>query len=439
MRPVEAEGQNEAMNDIGMQQDIEEILKLNQRNPALALLRNRWVLAGLAALLVLALALFLRGRSTSDASEFVTRSAARGDLTVTITATGTIEPLNEVSVGIEVSGTVAEVLADYNDEVVAGDVLARLDTSILSANAAQARAALELARATRLEADAALRQAKSELARLEHLKELSGGSVPSALELDTAVTARDRAVATLASANAQIRQAEATLVVNQTQLEKAVVISPINGVVLSREIDPGQTVAASLQTPELFVIAEDLSEMELAIEIDEADVGAVREGQSASFTVDAFPDEEFAARITQLRYAPISSDGVVTYEAILSVDNADLRLRPGMTATAIVTVKQIEDALLIPVQALRFSPRIIEASSGGGILDALVPGPPRGDQNAGAQAASGKDRTIWALDANGDPTPVDIRIGSSDGSWTEVLGGPLDASSEVIIEQLDAS
>ena len=144
---------------------------------------------------------------------------------------------------------------------------------------------------------------------------------------------------------------------NSTQLQKAEVISPIRGVVLSRLVDPGQTVAASLQTPDLLVIAQDLREMELNIEIDEADVGQVREGQSAAFTVDAYPDEEFSAVITQLRYAPNSSAGMVTYEAILSVDNPDLRLRPGMTATATVTTEDIRDALLVPNEALRFAPK----------------------------------------------------------------------------------
>jgi HlyD family secretion protein len=369
----------------------------------------------------------------------MTKPISQGQLTVTVTATGTTEPRNEVSVGIEVSGTVAEVFVDFNDTVEAGDLLARLDTTILAAQAAQSKASLELSRASKLEAEATLLQAESDLARLKKLHDVSGGALPSKQDLDAAEAARARAAATVASADAQIQQAEAQLAVKHTELAKAEVISPIRGVVLSRLVDPGQTVAATLQTPELFVIAEDLREIELSIEIDEADVGHVREGQVARFTVDAYPDEEFPAEITQVRYAPVSNAGVVTYEAILSVDNADLRLRPGMTATAVITVEQIDNALLVPNEAMRFSPRLIdnEQSGAGGITSMLIPRPPKGDQPSERFETRGRQRQVWVLDGNGEPHPVEILIGASDGVSTEVASGKLKEGDKVIIEQED--
>ena len=429
------------MNKLDPESDIHSILGVSDQSQSSPLRLNRWMWLGVTALAAIALFfLFARGSSGAKQVEFTTEPASRGDLTVTVTATGTTEPRNEVSVGIEVSGTIAEVLVDYNDTVEEGDLLARIDTTILAAQVAQSAASLQLSRAARDQAQATLTETESELARLERVRELSGGSVPSAQDLDTARAARTRAEAALASADAQIRQSEAQLAVNRTQLEKAEVISPIRGVVLSRLVDPGQTVAASLQTPELFVIAEDLREMELSIEIDEADVGQVREGQTAVFTVDAYPDEEFPAEITQVRYAPISSAGVVTYEAILSVDNVDMRLRPGMTATAVITVQEIENALLVPNEALRFSPSLsdeTQTESSGGILGALIPRPPRSGRDTVSTETSGKQRQIWVLDAGGEIRPVDVRIGASDGASTEIVSGELAEGDQIVIAQKD--
>lgn len=425
------------MNKMESEPDIRTVLAVGDGAPTRRSSRKYLIWSGLLLGALILLFFLFRGSSGSDSAEFTTRPVTQGDLTVTVTATGAIEPRNEVNVGIEVSGTVAEVLVDHNDTVEKGDVLARLDTSILEAQVAQSQASLNLARAARLEARATLEQMESELARLNHVRDLSGGEVPSEQQLVAAKASRDKAAASLASAEAQIYQSEAQLAVNTTQLQKAEVISPIRGVVLSRLVDPGQTVAATLQTPELFVIAEDLSEMELNIEIDEADVGQVREGQSATFTVDAYPEEAFPATITQVRYAPNSSEGVVTYEAILSVDNSDLRLRPGMTATAIITTERIDDTLLVPNEALRFAPRLVSADAGEsrGIMDALMPRPPRADEEPAME--NGRDRQLWTLNAKGEPQPVSVRIGASDGASTQIIEGGLAAGDQVITEQRD--
>jgi HlyD family secretion protein len=408
-------------------------------------LRSRlwvWIGLGLAALaMIFGVSFCSNTTGGSNAAAYLTTPTSRADLTVTVTATGTTQPRNEVSVGIEVSGTIAEVFVDHNDSVVQGELLAGLDTTILSAQAAQADASLQVAKAAQQEAEATVLQTESELARMLRLRDASGGVLPSEQDLDATKAARDRAVASVKSAEAQVAQAEAQLAVKQTELAKAQVISPIDGIVLSRRVDPGQTVAATLQTPELFVIAEDLTEMELRIEIDEADVGQVRQGQPALFTVDAYPDEEFAAEITQVRYAPISSAGVVTYEAILSVDNSDMRLRPGMTATALIRVEQIEDALLVPNAALRFSPSIERESDGAdsrGIASAFIPRVPTGSV-APAGTNQSRQRIVWVVAGDDEPRQVTIGIGATDGMLTQVLSGSLEEGMRVIVEEVDPS
>ena len=427
------------MNKMDVEPDIKSVLAIADERSSVRFGRKHLIWGALALGVLLLVFLLLRGGSGADVPEYTTHAVSEGDLTVTVTATGTIEPRNEVDVGIEVSGTVSEVLVDYNDTVEEGDVLARLDTSILAAEVAQSQASLDFARASKTEAEATLKQAESELARLLHVREISGGVTPSAQQIEEAEASRDKATAALASAIAQIEQSKAQLTVNAIELRKAEVISPIRGVVLSRLVDPGQTVAATLTTPELFVIAEDLSEMELNIEVDEADVGQVRDGQVASFTVDAYPDEAFPASITQLRYAPVSSDGVVTYEAILSVDNSDLRLRPGMTATAVITTQEVSNALLVPNEALRFAPRQASEQDGdsGGIMSALIPRRPNFATEPVAQNVNSKERVLWVLDADGAAQPVSVLIGSSDGSFTQIVSGDLALGDLVITEQSD--
>ncbi|MBW2643772.1 MAG: efflux RND transporter periplasmic adaptor subunit, partial [Deltaproteobacteria bacterium] len=270
-------------------------------------------------------------KNTGSTQRYKIQKAERGNLTITVTATGNLEPTNEVDVGVEVSGTIKTVEADYNQGVKAGQVLARLDTSKLTAQVLQAKAALKSARAKVLRARADVRQTNLKLAQFQKARKSSGGKVPSQVEMDGAEAALARAQADELSALADVSKAEAELTFNETNLSKATIRSPIDGIVLLRRVEPGQTVAASLQTPVLFTIAEDLTMMELHVDVDEADVGQVKGGQTAVFTVDAYPNRNFSAQVTEVRFSPRTVDGVVTYETVLTVDNQDLALLPGMT------------------------------------------------------------------------------------------------------------
>jgi HlyD family secretion protein len=285
-----------------------------------------------------------------------------------------------------------------------------------------------------LQAQATVKETRSQLARLRHARVLSGNRVPSQQDLDAAQAALDRAVADEAASRASVKQAEATLELNQTDLAKADIRSPIDGVVLTRSVEPGQTVAASLQAPVLFTLAEDLSKMELHVDVDEADVGKVHEGQRATFTVDAYPERSFPARISQVRYGSQTVDGVVTYETVLSVDNSDLSLRPGMTATAEITVQTVKDALLVPDAALRWVPprRETRSSGGAGLLGALLPRL-RHHQAPSEDSADSKRKHVWVL-RGGTPERVAITVGASDGTRTVVTGGKLAAGDSLVVD-----
>ena len=422
------------MNDYQPKMDIEQVVGAGEEKSGPASLPKKWIIGGLLFAGLIAAIVFGASRSGSEPS-YVTVNVERGDLDITVTATGTTQPSNEVIVGTEVSGTIETVLVDFNEKVRAGQVLARLDTTILAAQAAQAKAALESAIASRGETEASYSQAKRDLDRLLDLQRRSGGALPAQLDIDTAQAALERAEASRKSAAALVNQSRAQLAVARTELTKATIVSPINGVVLSRKVDPGQTVAATLQTPELFVLAQNLTEMELSIAIDEADVGMVEVGQSASFTVDAYPNEQFAAQISQVQFAAQVEGGVVTYEAILSVDNSDLRLRPGMTVTAIITTEQVEDALLVPNTALRFVPELTDADDDRGFVSSLLPRAPGSDVALPDAATNGNRRTIWVLSEEGELRPVRITIGASNGSFTVVTSGDLEPGIKVVTEK----
>lgn len=390
--------------------------------------KRRWIWLGLAIVAV-ALLIVWGTRNTTAPMQYQTATAHRGALTVTVTATGNLQPTNQVDVGSELSGTVKSVAVDFNDRVKVGQVLTRLDTTKLEAQAAQSRAALATAQAT-------VTQSVSDLARLRRVRELSGNKVPSAQDIDAAE-------ATLARARAAVAQAQATLSVNETDLSKAAIRSPINGMVLTRTVEPGQTVAASLQAPVLFTLAEDLTKMELHVDVDEADVGRVRKGQAASFTVDAYSEREFPARITEVRYGAKTVNGVVTYETILNVDNSDLSLRPGMTATATVTVQKIDNALLVPNAALRFAPpsTAVTGDARSGLMSFLMPHRPGSGQRQHANAEPGKrkekQQQVWTL-RDGKPVAVAVTVGVTDGAQTEILGGAVQEGMALVTDAVSA-
>ncbi|NDY74131.1 efflux RND transporter periplasmic adaptor subunit [Desulfobacter hydrogenophilus] len=368
---------------------------------------------------------------------FKTAPAAVTDIHVTVSATGTLEPTNEVEVGSELSGTIQEVFVDYNDQVTEGQVLARLDITDLQAQVRKSKASLAAARASVRQAQATVDQTDRKLKNLKKVRELSGGKVPAQTDMDEAQANYTRAVADRASADASVAEVQASLDSTLTELSKADIISPVNGIVLTRDIEKGSTVAASFEAPVLFTLAEDLTKMKLNVDVDEADIGVVKEGLYAHFTVDAYPKRKFAAKIQQVRFNATTTDGVVTYETIMTCDNADLALRPGMTATADIIVKQADQVLSVPSAAMRFSmPKPGENNSKPSLLRMFMPGPSRRGNRSAKQVTitGGKDQeTLWILDANKRPRPVPVKAGLSDGINTQILKGDITQGTQVIV------
>jgi HlyD family secretion protein len=424
--------------DTGPAADLQALLGPEGRPRALWRRPALWVALALLAAAASAWWWWTEQRQADAAPVFQTQPAARGPLTVTVTASGTLQPTTLVAIGSELSGTVARVFVEVNDRVRKGQVLLTLDDARLRDQVAGSRAALSGAQAALAQAGTSAAEAGDNLARLQDVHRRSGGQVPSASELAAAEAAAARTAAAVASAEAGVAQARATLGSNETSLAKAAIRSPIDGVVLSRAVEPGNAVAASLQAVTLFTLAEDLARMKLQVNVDEADVGQVREGQPASFTVAAYPLRRFPARIVRVGYGATTRDNVVTYLAELSVGNDDLALRPGMSATATITTLQHEDALQVPNAALRFTPAgpgTGTPAAGSSIVGSLMPRPPgagAGQRRAGTDTAL--VRQVWVLEG-GTPRAVQVTPGASDGRMTEITGGDLQAGMEVIVGQ----
>jgi len=368
---------------------------------------------------------------------FKTAPAAVTDIHVTVSATGTLEPTNEVEVGSELSGTIQQVFVDYNDQVTEGQILARLDITDLQAQVRKSKASLASARASVRQAQATVEETDRKLKNLKKVRDLSGGKVPAQTDMDQARANYTRALADRARAEASVAEVQASLDSTLTELSKADIISPVNGVVLTRDIEKGSTVAASFEAPVLFTLAEDLTKMKLNVDVDEADIGVVKEGLDAHFTVDAYPQRKFAAKIQQVRFNATTTDGVVTYETIMTCDNTDLALRPGMTATADIIVEQADQVLSVPSAALRFSiPKPGENNRKPSLLRMFFPGPPRrgGQPAKHVTITGGKDQgTIWILDKNKRPRPVPVKTGLSDGMNTQIIEGDIIKGTEVIV------
>lgn len=360
-------------------------------------------------------------------------TVTRGTLSVTVSATGNLKPTNEVDVGSELSGLVDAVLLQENDRVKTGQVVARLDTSKLEDAITEVRASLASAEAKQREAEATLAESTANLDRLREVSKLSGGKVPSRTEMATAEATLKRSQASVSSAVAAVSQARATLSTNQINLSKASIRSPIDGVVLSRKVEPGQTVAASLQVATLFTIAEDLRNMELQVAVDEADVGKVKEGQRATFTVDAYPNRKYAADVIRVAYGSTTSNNVVSYTTTLRVKNEDLSLRPGMTATAEIACITRERALLVPNAALRFTPPAVSTQQSQSLLRSLMPGPPRDDATSRQAKSRTAAQQVWML-RDGRPVAVGLTVGETDGRFTEVTGGDLKEGAVVVTD-----
>lgn len=403
--------------------------------------KRRWLWLAVVLILIAGTGvLFIRSGKERAEARYKTEPITIGTLVVKVSATGNLQPTNQVEVGSELSGIVEKVFVDVNDQVARGQELARLDLAKLRDAVARSRASLAAAEAQVLQTQATTAEARAALARYQHVSQLSGGKVPSKNEMDIAEATMKRAEANEASAHASVVQARASLQSDETDLAKASIRSPIDGVVLSREVDPGQTVAASFQAPVLFTLAEDLAKMELQVDVDEADVGQVKADQQATFTVDAWPDRKYEALITRVDYGSQEKDGVISYLTVLAVDNGDLSLRPGMTGTAEITTLTRDNALLVPNAALRFSPPATAAAqkkTGGGVVSSLMPRPPSQTPKVQTMASNGTPR-VWVLQDN-QPVAIEVQTGATNGQVTEITGGSLKAGMQVITEALEIS
>ncbi len=383
--------------------------------------------------------------SPSPSAHFITAAVTTGDLAISVSASGTVEPVRLVDVSTELSGTISKVLVDNNDSVKAGQVLAELDLAMLTMELSRAQAQVASAQARVKEAEAATLAATKELARK---RTLAARDLAPARDLDNAAANAQQIRASVDALKAEVRAAEANLAIAKANLQRGRIISPIDGVVLRRNVEPGQTVAASFQSPVLFRLAQDLDQMQIRVDVDEADALNVRSGQTATFSVQALRDQQFEARVDKLFIGPEVVEGVVTYKALLTFDNSQLGLRPGMTATADIRVGDVKDGLLVPNAALRFQPPEAAAENPIVAAGSQLLGVPVGQANAdsespplsqrGPQVTAPNLRRVW-IDVGGDAKPVDIETGATDGRMTEVVKGPLQPGQHVIVDLAPAA
>ena len=382
-------------------------------------------------------------RSKSKAKKGVRYRTAQvqvGDLKETVTATGTLKGLDSVDVGAQISGKLTKINVDFNDHVTKGEVLAEIDTASAQSKVDQAHAQVNAADASLVLAKATLAQTKAQYARA---LDLAQKGLISSKDLDSAKADADRAAASIASATAQATLARASAKDAETQLSYAVIRSPIDGIVLSRLVEPGQTVAASMSAPVLFTLARDLTQLRLYVDIDEADVGKVKEGQDATFLVDAWSGHAFLSKVLSVHNLPTAGQTVVTYQAVLSVDNSERLLRPGMTATATITTEERKGVLLVPNAALRFSPPAAASAKPGSGIPFIGGGPagmPRTGGGPRTKTANNK-KLITAADSQGlvyqlvnnQPQRTVVEIAGTDGQSTEIKSG-LAAGATVITD-----
>ncbi|MEM8733430.1 MAG: efflux RND transporter periplasmic adaptor subunit [Planctomycetota bacterium] len=408
---VETELQTVKQNEAPSQPDAEVLATLRKGTSSSP--KQKLLIGGVLLLVGAVAVVVLKHGMQAKPTQYATDTCQQGDLTVTVTATGTLDPTNVVEVGCEISGTIRTVEVDFNDHVQAGDLLLTLDTRELDAVVAKSKASLQVRQAELRQAEASRTESQRTLVRLQ---ELRARNAVTEQDIDTAVADVARSEARVASSRAQVSVAEATLDVDLNKLEKARIFSPIDGIVLDRNVEPGQTIAATFQTPILLTICEDLGHMKLKIDVDEADVGGVSEGLEATFTVDAYPDERFPATISSLRFAAHNNQDVVTYEAVLEVENPELKLRPGMTAVADVVTSRAENALLVSNAALRFQPL------------------PEQVESTISNADSGETK-IWTLSDN-KPVPLFVTTGLTDGRYTEILSDAIQAGTPLVVDIL---
>ena len=378
-------------------------------------------------------------KSSVTSVHYVTEQVERGRIRVTVSADGTLNPMRTVTLGSELSGIVSKVNVDVNDFVENGQTLIELDTRNLEARVAQNRAAVQSARAKRAESEANLRESELKLKRMKELNRLSGGQMPSRTELETQQAAVDTAKAQVAVSEASIADAQASLKTAETDLSKAMIKSPIDGVVLARSVEPGYAVAASLQAVELLTLATDLKSLELQVAVDEADIGVVKEGQKAYFTVSSYPNKRFPAVLKKVAYGAKTTENVVTYTTYLDVDNTDMLLRPGMTASATISTAQKDQVLLVPNSAFRFAPKKSPEKSAS-MANMMAPRPPHSAEAKQAKVTVQHGETQRSLYVLRDGQPVRVRVvtGLTDGMKTEIVSGDIAEGDKVVVDQQKA-
>ena len=396
-----------------------------------AWVRKLAIWAGIAAVAAAGVVWRIKTRPPPQ-PKYVLSPVTQGDIVESVQSTGTVQPLTQVQVGAQISGRIAKVFVDFNSVVKKGDVLAEIDPTLLGATVEQNRAQAAAAEAQLGRTQAALATAQANLARIERLR---AENLASQADIDQARGQRDVTEAEVAGARAQIIQTKAQLSYSRTNMAYSRIYAPIDGLVVSRNIDPGQTVAASFQAPTLFVIAEDLRRMRILAEIDEADVGKLKEGMKAEATVDAFSGEIFQGKVSQVRYNPNSVQGVVTYLAVVDVENPDMKLRPGMTATVTVKTREVKGVLRLPNAALRYRPtppNRIEAAKEG--VEFKPEPPPEPLSHGKGRVYLLTDTTLGKEKAG----PKVIDVGVTDGINTEVKTPELALGAKVVTDETDA-
>lgn len=379
-------------------------------------MKKKIIIISVLLITIIVTGLFFYVHRDGKKSSYKTEKVSRGEIKSIVTATGTVNAVTTVSVGTQVSGTVKKLFVDYNSSVKKGQLLAQIDPSTFQGQVDQARANLLSAQANMEKTAVSVTDARR---TYERNRELFAQNFIAKSELDTAETNLHSAEAQYKVTQAQIGQAHAALKIAETNLQYTNIISPVNGIVISRSVDVGQTVAASFQTPTLFSIAQDLTKMQINTSVDEADIGRVQTGQEVSFTVDAYPDAIFAGKVSEVRNAPTTVSNVVTYDVIVKVDNPQLKLKPGMTANVSITIEMHPDVLRVPNAALRFKPA--EMRDGKGMR---------------TEQRETKGTKVWILEKD-KPRPAQVTIGLSDGNYTEILSGQLSAGQEIITDNLN--
>lgn len=409
-------------------QTTEEILQtLNpKRNYKKLLLLLTSAILGILLLITF----FIWWQNQPPKYSYTTKPAEIGDIQTSISANGTLSPTHEVSIGSVISGIVIEVLVDVNDKVSKGQVLAKIDSQSITQNLYRYEAQLKSAQAQLKSAQVLLEEKQWQYTQLQALYQQTQGKTPSKLDLQSAKTAYNAALSEVGIRQANIAEIETSIRSTQVDLKNAHITTPIDGVVLSRSIEAGQSVAASFQAPEFFIIAESLEAMELNVSISEADIGKVAVGQNVNFSVDSYPDKTFEAKVNRVNFgASQNTNNIVSYEARISVDNKELLLRPGMSATADITIKSVKDALLVPASALYFSPKTQNTQK-----KELNPfnAMPRPKRTTTPQKQT--NSSVWILE-NGTPKEIPIEVGISDGVFTQIFSDSITQGTKIILSQ----